>query len=197
MPAQRRYSDEELRDLRDLAKRKVLEAVMHTTKDNYLAGKGWYDVAHVVANRLGEHGAAIIAVLSPMVSWPHNLTDAKAIVNGDEPTYALGDNVAKAKRILSGEHPQAVLGGRKVLAFFQNVLHPDEGYTVTLDTHMAKLIGLPAYEVFQLAGVYDALSDGVRDAADELGLRPNQVQAIAWLHQSGRNGYGKDLPDPF
>jgi hypothetical protein len=199
----RKYSEEDLEAFRKLAKAKTLEAIGFASAEAVEAGTGWYAVANAYAQDLAGdemstgRAAAIMAVLSPMVTWANNLGDATAVVQGEEPTYALGSNIAKAERLMAGESLTDVIGGRKVNAFWLNISNPLHSVAVTLDTHMAELFGVDPSDVFQTFGVYDALSLGVSDAAQDEGLRPCQAQAIAWLVQSGRDEHGQDLPDPF
>jgi len=55
---------------------------------------------------------------------------------------------------------------------------------VTLDSWMFRAHGLP--DSIRL-GTYQALAEAYRSVASELGLIPNQLQAIVWLHIKQRS----------
>jgi hypothetical protein len=106
---------------------------------------------------------------------------------GHETLMALGENILKAERLLDGEDPEDVLGGRKVRSFWRNIYAPSNSLDVTIDSWMLKLLAPEAKSYNWLArkGVYDALADGVRDAAEALGCRPHELQAALWIHARG------------
>ena len=209
---QRKYDPDDLARMRLRAYDRTHIAISNASDEAIEAGIGWYSVANAhavdIAGKLDcsvARAAAIMAVLSPMVSWTNNLSDAYALAADNSPhvaTYALGPNIDKARRLIghrdfTPEHITDIIGGRKVNAFWLNISNPLHSSAVTLDTHMANLFGIDASDVFEIVGVYDALSLGVSDAAEVLGIRPCQAQAIAWLVQSGRDDARKSLPDPF
>jgi hypothetical protein len=197
----RKYSDQALADLEALARRKILQAYAEASVSARDAGVGWYPAAHAETVAIAEAGgwsvetaSAIVAILSPMVSWAHNLADAWELAyGGDEPTYALPDNADKVKRILEGEPVVSVIGGRKVRSFRQNIRYPLSSAYVTLDTHMANLFGVDPKDVFERVGVYEALQAGVKAASRILGVTAPAAQAVAWIVQSGRDDDAADL----
>jgi hypothetical protein len=67
----------------------------------------------------------------------------------------------------------------KTWAFWQNLWHPHDPTPVTLDVWMFRAHGLP---VSARLGTYEALAEAYRSVAAEVGLIPNQLQAIVWLH---------------
>ena len=150
-------------------------------------GMYWYAKAHAIARSLDPDpaiGAGIIAALSPQLSWGNNVKAAKALVAGIRPTRPLPASIAKAERIHGGEAPAAVLGGKKVTAFYANILDPQDALTVTIDRHAVALAtGWSPMEGTLLLGRkggYEAVADAYRHAARRLGILPSQVQAITW-----------------
>lgn len=146
---------------------------------------------------------AVTAVLSPALRWDKNLLTMRQIVSdyqndGLTSGYmAYSKNVHKAARLLSGEHPNSVLGGLKVIAFYNNLLHPtvDTGY-VTIDRHAINIAlhGIKAEEC--KSGDYTAtnkahgmIAQAYRDAAYTLGMLPQQLQAATWSYCANENSY--------
>jgi hypothetical protein len=114
-------------------------------------------------------------------------------------------NIEKAVRIYRGEHPGDVLSGTKVRNFYNNIV--DDSATddsVTVDGHMGKVVSKSSPNSLlwgnktrmtqviaqdwaakqtgmAVEGVgYQFTAAAIRTVAKELGLRPEQVQAIAW-----------------
>ena len=202
----RKYSEEDLARITQVVRHRTVEAVLAADPDQREAGLGWYSVAHEEAKMLAMsredvafwQAVEIIAVLSPLTRWAQTLGDAWAVVSGDDTQHALPENVKKAKRILAGEH--GVLGGRKVNSFGLNIFNP-RGDGVTCDSWMGRCWGIDPSDIFSRFGVYDACVKGVRQAAIDLNMRPNQAQAIAWLvtiddHWRGREYVDANFGDP-
>jgi len=201
----RKYNDDELLDIEKHTAYVWIELIESATPVQREAGMGWYAVAHEEAVLIAKtvdisvtRAAAIIAVLSPLTRWQGNLDDAWAIVT-DEPTHhSLPDNVDKAQRLLANEPISDVLGGRKVRAFWLNISRPTTTRTVVCDSWVAKAIGLAPMDVFATYGVYDAVSRGIRLAADTDEIRGNQAQAIGWLVTRDEYVRGQNsLPNPW
>jgi hypothetical protein len=175
--------------------RKIVDTIDHET---WKAGMAWYAKANGEARAMAnDHGlgtwetAAIIAVLSPRCSWENNLDDARLLLEHGEDNgfFAFESNVVKALWIIEGVDPDSVLGGRKVRSFWQNIADPYGSLDVTLDSWMGRALGVPAtgshaeQGYLDRAGVYDAISEGFRQVAEDHGVMPNQLQAAIWLHE--------------
>jgi len=94
--------------------------------------------------------------------------------------------VSKANAILAGNNPDDVLGGNKVRSFFDNIIRPKTSEAVPLtDTPMTSLCSwswtLARRPLLERKGGYEAIADLYRSAGRELGIRPLQAQAIAWV----------------
>lgn len=163
-------------------------------------GKGWYQIARddidAIARSSGRFTstqvAAVFAALSPQKAWDLNSRNALAAVahwmkNGDESVLPkelqFPDNLRKAEAIMSGVDPEVVLNygaakgtGRKVYNFFQN-LNGDVS-AVTNDRHMATF--------FEAGGRqpegkrYEEMANAIKQAALEVGVNPEQMQAGIW-----------------
>ena len=71
-----------------------------------------------------------------------------------------------------------VISGRKCSAFRDNLRGCVD--SVTLDTHMAKALSIPAARLASNGSEYDRASDTIRRVADRLGWTPRQAQAAIW-----------------
>lgn len=90
----------------------------------------------------------------------------------------------RAWRFLHGEDFLTVTKGPKTRAFFQNILNPFDPVPVTIDGHMACIsIGkrMTMREVVRTRFKYDVVAQEFRDVAAEVGLLPNQLQAMLWF----------------
>ena len=151
-----------------------------------------------------ERAAAVIAVLSPRLSWPKNVELARwayqAHFGGMSPSEALAHwpgikaNAAKAFRILGGEDPDAVVGGPKVRAFWLTIVDPTDPRTVVIDRHAFDVaVNQPLTDqvrgvLLGRKGAYDSISTLYRRAAAiisrELGeaWTPAEIQAVTWTY---------------
>jgi len=168
-------------------------------------GREWYDRAHRLARELAastepadmddavRRAAAVIAVLSPVTSWPQNVAMARAAYYG-WPVKGLGRNIAKAKAIMSGADPDTVVSGRKVRAFWATIVDPSLSDAVVVDRHAIDIaLGTVTDDatrsrIVGRKGGYEAIAAAYHRAARiltrELGepISPAQVQAITWVY---------------
>lgn len=168
-----------------------------------------------------EQAQAVIAVISPRTTWPGNVKSARTIVQnyldgksadlspeeavsrlkderkslGQPMPIGFDDNLAKAFAILNGADIDSTLTGLKVRSFFNNIDNPGETRDVTVDGHMAKMLGALGVEKKRAESLltkekkdppfagegYIAISDAVRAVADEMGVAPDTIQAAYWL----------------
>lgn len=183
--------------------RNILKVANEATPEERLIGREWYQTAHRAAAELAEqHGvtmeqaAGVIAALSPNQPWSQNLIAAKkllyAYANGlslaEVTIAAYGLNKAKAWRICQGEPVLTVLKGNKVRSFFSNIAYPEAVGPVTVDGHAfaiwkGKRITTTSAQQRGLGriGVYEQCAADYVTAAERVGLRPQELQAITWL----------------
>lgn len=172
------------------------------------AGVDWYKNAHKFAEDLGfAHGltlsqaSAVIAVLSPQISWDLNVRAAAKLLETGDVGGVLGANVNKAKRIIDGEPESEVMGGKKVRSFYQCILTAGrDEYAVCVDRH-AHALAIGSRDTPSLtARRYDEAADAFRRATQILNeeepfelrpiLTPSAVQATVWI--TWRRRFWKD-----
>jgi hypothetical protein len=105
----------------------------------------------------------------------------KLLLEGRKPPGIFNHNLAKAARILATGSTDLIQPHQapKTWAFWQNLWQPDDPEPVTLDSWMSRSHGLPANTSLRM---YQTLAATYRDLAPQLGLLPNQLQAVIWLH---------------
>lgn len=163
-------------------------------------GKQWYFDANTFCYSLSlEYQVplatvvGILAVLSPQCAWLTNKEATRDILHtGTTTRQCYPDNIKKAQRILHGETFQDVMNhkryGRKVRAFYDNILQPSESTLVTVDTHAARA----AFNRFDLTqseirwvfecGGNPIIQDAYRQVAKVYGVSPLHLQATVWLY---------------
>ena len=198
----RRMTAEQLEALRREVCDRAVVAATRLTREEWEHGEAWYARAHSYAVDLAmthklslDVASAVIAVLSPRMTWKQNKVDAAAVCRGDtEHLYtAFSNNVAKAFRIVDTGDPDAVLSGRKVRAFWQNIKRPTLSDDGTLDYIMLVVLVperylhgyVQPYGFLARHGVYDAVCDGLREAARVLCVLPLVLQAALWIGERG------------
>lgn len=181
----------------------LLAVYADADQDTQDAGIRWYDEAHCdLVQRCQQHNitipqaAAVVAVLSPGLSWGMNLKALDNLLAGQKPT-GYGANVAKAQRVLAGVDPDTVVGGAKVSAFYHTLRDPATADAAVVDRHMIRAwLGLHDQRggyACSPAMMQRAASD-IAHAAQQAGLPVHQFQAIVWLQI--RKDTTEDAPLP-
>lgn len=197
--------------------RNVTRIFREATEAELSAGREWYarasrlaaELAVSLPTRHAYHGdlsraAAVIAVISPRLSWPQNVKIARnlyhlAFVHASEGDFvfygrgALPANIRKAYRLLTTDAPtDAIVSGPKVTAFWRTISDPNDPRAVVVDRHAidvavgrvtddatrGKVLGRKgAYEVVALT-----YTRAARILSAELGepITPAEVQAVTW-----------------
>ena len=159
-------------------------------------GMRWYAEARANAVAMSEAtglsveaACAIVAVLSPMLSWKRNLVVARTVCEQGEATGVLRANLAKAQRILAGEPVESVVSGQKVSAFYRNILSAGMDMGTTIDRHAVKVAhgrNVPSADIDVTRREYAVYSEAYTRAARilsrEMGetVTPAQIQAVTW-----------------
>lgn len=194
----RKYSEEDLARMTSGVEESCMALYARASEEQRKAGIGWYPVASEEAKLLAQEfeithkqASFIVAVLSPLTRWAGNIEDAWRVCSDERVRHALPRNEAKALRILAGEDVEEVVNGRKVTSFAWNIFDPLSDAWTTVDSWMGRGFGIDPADIFERAGVYDAVKLGIERAADTLRLLPNALQAICWLviidqHERGR-----------
>jgi hypothetical protein len=173
--------------------KRVLKHYRSASGETLLAGLEWYDGAFSVAKDLSAYGAsvaqcaAVIAVLSPQVTWRVNLAAARevCIAHAAGRRFSAYSNVphrqiARAFDILDGE--QFCYTGRnpKTWAFYRAILGDQSA--VVLDVWALRAAGYgPRVRVAERR----AVEKSYRNAAHILGIPPREVQAVVWCQVRG------------
>jgi hypothetical protein len=177
----------------------ILDVYSRASADQVARGMQWYPAAHDLAGLVGfedyRKGAGIIAALSANTGWTQNVKLAMAIAAGQEVGH-LSAVLAKVEAITAGADPEDVLGkGLKTRSFYRNILEPDVSGPVTIDRHAHDIARGQVWgsrsRGLTTVGRYEALAGAYRIAADVIGIRPHEMQAITWVVWRGEI---KDLP---
>lgn len=193
-----------------------------------LEGITWYRTTHGLASIMADQynttvdiAAGVISALSPRMFWTRNKAmayfvfanldsiDGMSALDGAK-TFGQGlySNFAMAIKIARGESIADTLTGTKRRSFYNNIVDPDQGDSVTIDTWMVRAImnttelsltdatKLLRKNATALGGTgvgYYALAESCRTVAKSYHLRPCQVQALYWVAVSGSKdgGFGE------
>jgi len=177
--------------------RNITRVYRASTPDDRVEGRRWYATARQLAESLDPENpvraAAVIAVLSPQLSWRRNVVEAQNAYAG-RPIRTLGRSADKARRILAGEDPEDVVSGPKVRAFWRTIVDPADPRAVVIDRHAidiaaGRILGDRVRgNYLARAGAYDTVCDSYRRAArilsreDNSDISPAAVQATTWVY---------------
>jgi len=170
--------------------------------------QAWYPTAHGIAEALAERygctvmqSAAVLAVLSPSVTWEQNVDDAFAVCKAwrdgtyDAVVGTYGAQLGKAYAILDNARDVAFAEGMlpfigkrapKTKAFFQNILYPHLEGPVTIDRWILRALGLPVNRTTPKLYALGRLA--VWQFAKAHGLLPQNAQALIWVVIRKRGG---------
>ena len=162
-----------------------------TTPKQKKEGKSWYGRANRICNRISNDYdiplykvVGILAALSPSNKWERNVQDTKNFIKngGDVKVCTYTAQKDKAGEILfrakGKQEVLKILNGPKTTAFFTNILHPRTGGAVTIDRWALRSVqegaSSPTTQRRKLITAHQVL-------ANELGIRPHELQAVLWL----------------
>jgi len=177
----------------------ILDIYKQARPEEVRAGMRWYDEAHAwAAGVASAHGVplepvvAVTAALSPANKWERNKVDTEAMISA----YANGEDMSAVKvctynrnkdlAIKAARRGIEVLSGPKTNAFAINILHPENEDVVTIDRHGYN-IHIGERMIVSQRGLkvtpkrYRETASAYISRAGEIGIRPNQLQAITWL----------------
>jgi hypothetical protein len=172
----------------------ILKTISTLDETNYQASLDWYFILHDYAKNLAERNgltllqaAGVISALSPMITFQTNLRDAERFCStrslANLATYMTQRK--KALAIIGAKTEKEVLkllGGNKTKSFFLNIYRPKTSQDVTIDTWMIKFFG---YKNLTPKRYKDAAKE-IQDVAEEMNLKPHQVQALLWVGMRGK-----------
>lgn len=160
----------------------------------------WYRAANTFVIGLADkHGvsestaAAVVAVLSPRLEWGLNMRYAETfLATGNAPTFF--STLVKLRRLVAGETLADVQNGRKVASFYANILDPRRSDLVTVDRHAVDIAtgsdDDSSRRILNRKGAYDAVEAAYVEAAEIVGLRPCELQAVVWVAHKRTKEYG-------
>lgn len=135
--------------------------------------------------------AAVFAALSPNVGYVGNLRSAATVLKGfsegvpvDHVKVATYNHCRdRAYSYLEGVDFLKTTKGPKIRSFYLNILNPMDPAPVTIDGHAVNIWRGRRINLKAVVGNfrYNDIADDYRAIAKELGLIPNQVQAITWF----------------
>lgn len=167
---------------------RIDRAMAKASEDQIFEGKVWYAEAHALAAELSElsdltlmQAAAVIAHLSPKVSWRKNKEAARALVfEGRRLPGIMRGPFARAQRAMTAADPLDTFGpdAKKTRSFALNIAGLME--EVTVDVWIARAVGVTEAQLKRV-GVYEGIAHCFRLAGKRYGMAPAQVQAIVWI----------------
>ena len=178
----------------------ILRVVDRTTSGVWADGLAWYSNAQAWAKALGqEHGkplelvAGVTAALSPLTDWDTNKVRAETMVSGGWPK-GIDAFVRQAHLMYLGKAPHLVLRGPKVRAFFFAIRDAGEYNEAVIDRHaLGVYFGRPATDVerrFCKGRNTKEVQRAYASVAQDLGVRPHELQAITWVQWRGEKTHG-------
>lgn len=170
----------------------LIKHYTESSKSTKQKGLDWYVKAHEICWRLAtKHRipvvkvAGVMAALSPSNKWERNIIDTESlIVLGEKAkvcTY--GKNKEKALAIMAlpdclPSAVDAILQGPKITAFFRNIYRPLADGHVTLDRWALRAVDMD--KVSLTAKRRAEILQAYREAAQDVGVRAHELQAIVW-----------------
>jgi len=137
--------------------------------------------------------AAVFVSLSPNNDYLKNLRSTAAVLRGHKEGVPVSQiSVSTYNHCKHRAYAFAagladfldVTQGKKIRAFYQNILDPKDPAPVTIDGHMLGVwLGrqITMKEAARIKWRYETIAEDFRAVAGDVGVRPNQVQAVAWF----------------
>lgn len=157
-------------------------------------GEKWYPEARDFSEELAKkfsldivQTCAIIAILSPLKSWPENKRLAEQFLKGKKWGH-FKCQIEKAKKVLletDVDRLMEIVRGQKSSNFFRNIYNPLDNQWVTVDRHILKLCG-KGREIRTTSKRYRIIANSIKNLAKDVNLPATTVQATLW-------GYSKSL----
>ena len=162
-------------------------------------GISWYWTANRFARKVSaltskrpETVAAILARISPQITWAENKKAALEIAAGDVASAGYPDNIARAYDIAAEDSEAAIArevlptskyARPKISAFYRNIANPETVGLVTVDTWAARIwVGdVDLTNLTVSAGESSRIQADYTSAAHIAGLLPQEIQAITWV----------------
>ena len=155
------------------------------------AGAAWYPSARGEVRRLAKLAgctvarmAAVVAVLSPRVTWRLNLMAAETLVRGHGLLPGLGKNVERARALLNGADIRTTVRGPKVHAFYRALLGKPDAAVV--DVWILRAAGVTVRRASPPRRVLERVAAALREGAQQAGVPVAHYQATVWIQVRGK-----------
>tara|TARA_R100000734_G_C3317888_1_gene111421 strand:- start:787 stop:1389 length:603 start_codon:yes stop_codon:yes gene_type:complete len=154
----------------------------------------WYAEAHAFCKSLSSDydipvsvACGIVSALSPLKSWEQNKKCAIQFIETGDGKH-MKAFVKKAEDIINCDGCEdcikSILKGRKIVSFFENMLHPDKADMVTIDRHaLSVALGRWIKEedyASMTNNQYNFFRDTYKYTANILGISPILLQSSTW-----------------
>lgn len=159
--------------------------------------KNWYFEVNDYCQTLSEiYGVSVVKVAGIMSALSVNTTFKLNVMSlenflktgGNCKVSTYNSQKEKALKILKADDDvtidqvKTILNGLKTKAFFDNIVRPHVSREVTVDLWMVRWAKI---EGSLTPKRYAAVVQKITELADEIGLRPHQVQAKIWVDIRG------------
>lgn len=166
----------------------IVSVFDRATADQRAEGMSWYNDAHAFALSLDSdvwRAAGVIAALSPRKEWGLNMRLAERAYATGVVTGQTGAMNRVAQSILDGTPALDALNGDKTRAFAAAIATNGMSDIATIDRHAFDVATLTVHtdKTRPTIGkrLYRTLAEHYRQAAIEVGVSTNQIQAITWV----------------
>lgn len=188
----------------------ILDCWTTATDADRGAGAHWYDSAHAYARGLSDvHkvsvdlAAAVIAVLSPRVSWTLNQVNAEELLATGSCPATFDRSERKCQAILAAGTPEVgysfgyrlyptSVNGPKVSRFYRTIREPNTSDCVVIDRHAVDIAvnrkGASEKLNLDTERQYRPYEAAYLEAARRLNIRPHVLQAATWVSWRRRHG---------
>lgn len=166
-----------------------LRKFFELARPDELAEAHWYERAHAECKRMAQALGVdfqqfvwAVAALSPNMYWDRNIVAVVELVKHGKTGHGFPHNQVKALEILSGN--LEALRGDKVTRFAWNIFQPSKyKHEVVVDKWARRAWhGIVGGDVQGATGTkYERIADDYRHLANEVGLKPSEVQAVIWI----------------
>ena len=170
-------------------KMQIIQHFNNSDEHNLNVGLSWYERAHNECLLLSQvfelplsKVVGVVSALSPNNKWKRNLFDTWNFL--DKPSLETKvctflTQRKKALAILNSDGSDnsilAILKGNKTCNFYNNILHYKDSDVVTVDTWAYRSVNLK-----QSAKNFRLTELAYKEVAQDLNLRPHQLQAVVW-----------------
>lgn len=178
-------------------KDKIIEHFVNADADTMTNGLGWYQKAHEEAmvisqvfNKPLPIVIGVIAALSPRNKWAKNIENAWSLIeypSMEVSCCTFNGQKQKAIDIINSdgtdETIMEILSGSKTVHFYHNIM-----YYHSSDVAVIDLWAFRSVEVEPSTKNFGLVHTAYKEAANDLGILPNQLQAVVWCQVRGEAG---------